>query len=277
LLVTDVDTDPMNITTYYDINGFGVEVYDPENPPLITSERPNNYIEYWSNDSINEEYPHHRVEGIKIDMTAPMITLNKPPALVPQGQVLINGTATEYTSGSGIDRVTIKRDNEIIYDTLFNGESRIWFESNTTVDLGETFDILVETWDKAGHSIQERKTVHCPDYGIYDTGYIYWFNNPKIGPVNLLVTMGLSIAISRDTLYVILPGVSGEATSVKFIATQVFLKKELTFWDRNLSDGCSADLQVPFGIYKIKAYSYDDSNTQLEEYTIITKMLIITL
>ena len=73
--VSDVDTDPENITTYYDINGFGVEPYDPELPPVISSNRPNNFIEYWSNDSINEEFPHHRVEGIKIDTTVPMITL----------------------------------------------------------------------------------------------------------------------------------------------------------------------------------------------------------
>jgi len=276
-MVTDVDSDPVNITTYYDINGFGVEVYDPEDPPMISSERPNNYIEYWSNDSINEEFPHHRVEGIKIDTTPPMITLFKPSALVPKGQVLINGTATEYTSGSGIDRVTIKLNEEVIYDTVFSGESRVWFEWNFTADLGETYDIFVEVWDKAGHNIQERKSVQCPDYGIYDTGYIYWFNNPKIGPVNFLVTLGLSIAVTQDLLFVVLPGVSSEATSVKFVATQTFLKKNLTFWDGNLSDGCSADLLVPFGIYKIKAYSYDDMNTQLEEFTIITKMLIVTV
>jgi hypothetical protein len=275
--VVDVDSDPENITTYYDINGFGVEVYDPDSPPMISSERPNNYIEYWSNDSINEETPHHRVEGIKIDTTAPMITLYKPSSLIPEGRVLINGTATEYTSGSGIDRVKIQLNEDVIYDSVFNGESRIWFEWNFTADRGEIYDIHVEVWDKAGNNIQERKTVLCPDYGIYDTGYIYWFNNPKIGPVQILVTLGLSIAVSNDTLFVILPGVTSDAASVKFVATQTFLKKEFTFLDTNLSDGCSANLLVPFGIYKIKAYVYDESNTQLEEYTIITKMLILLL
>jgi hypothetical protein len=273
--VSDVDSDLENITTYYDINGFGVEVYNPDAPPMISSERPDNYIEYWSNDSINEESPHHRVEGIKIDTTAPMITLYKPSYLIPEGSATINGTATEYTSGSGIDRVKINVNEETIYDTIFNGESRIWFEWNFTADRGETYDIHVEVWDKAGNKIEERKTVLCPDYGIYDTGYIYWFNNPKIGPVQLLVTLGLSIAVSNDILYVILLGITSDAASVKFVATQLFLKKEFTFWDMNLSDGCSANLLVPFGLYKIKAYAYDDTNNQLEEYTIITKMLVL--
>ncbi len=273
--VTDVDSDPENITTYYDINGFGTEIYDPENPPVISSERPDNSIEYWSNDSINEETPHHRLEGIKIDTTQPMITLYQPPVLIPEGPVTINGTATEYTSGSGIDRIKIRLNEEEIYNTVFDGENRVWFQWNFTATRGETYDIHIEVWDKAGNRIEERKTVQCPDYGIYDTGYIYWFNNPKIGPVKFLVTLGLSLAVSNDTLYVILPGIPSEAVSVKFIATQKYLKKEFTFVDTNLSDGCSARLLVPYGIYEIKAYAYDASNTQLEEYTIITKMMIL--
>jgi hypothetical protein len=148
---------------------------------------------------------------------------------------------------------------------------------NFNASLGETYDIHVEVWDKAGNSIEERKTVQCPDYGIYDTGYIYWFKTPKIGPKQFLVTLGLSVAVSNDTLYVILPGVTSEAASVKFVATQTYLKKEFTFLDTNLSDGCTTNMLVPFGIYKIKAYAYDESNTQLEEYTIITKMLILLL
>jgi len=275
--VSDVDTDPENITTYYNINGFGVEVYNPASPPMISSNRPNNYIEYWSNDSINEEFPHHRVEGIKIDSTVPMITLHKPSYIIPPGSTTINGSATDYASGSGIDRVEISLNEDTIFDTLYNGESPIWFEWNFTADRGENYDIYVEVWDRAGNRIEERRTVQCPDHGMYDPGYIYLFDNPKVGPVRLLVTLGLSIAMNYDTLYVVLPGVTSNAASVKFTATQVFLKKEFVFWDMNLSDGCSADLQVPFGVYEVKAYAYDSSNTLIAEYPVITKMLIITI
>ncbi|HUS99871.1 MAG TPA: DUF2341 domain-containing protein [Candidatus Thermoplasmatota archaeon] len=272
--VVDVDTDPENITTYYNINGFGVQIYDPDFPPIISSERPNNYIEYWSYDSVNEELPHHRLEGIKIDTTAPMITLYTPSYIIPPGSATINGSGTEYTTGSGFDRVKIDVNEETIYETTFNGDVHVWFEWHFIADIGETYDIHVQLWDKAGNSIEERRTVLCPDHGMYDTGYIYWFNNPKIGPVRLLVSLGLSIAVSNNTLYVVLPGVISDAVSVKFVATQGFLKKEFIFWDTNLSDGCSANLLVPLGVYGIKAFAYDDANNQLAEYTIITKMLI---
>jgi hypothetical protein len=274
--VSDVDSDPENITTYYDINGFGVEPYDPAAPPVISTNRPDNFIEYWSNDSINEEFPHHRIEGIKIDSTPPMITLHEPSYIIPPGSATINGTATDYASGSGIDRVKISLNEEAIFDTLYDGESPVWFEWNFTADRGENYDIYVEVWDAAGNKIEERRSVQCPDHGMYDPGYIYLFDNPKIGPVRLLVTLGLSIAMNYDSLYVVLPGVSGDAASVKFLATQVFLKKEFAFYDTNLSDGCSADLLVPFGFYGVKAFAYDSANTLIAEYPVITKMLIIT-
>jgi hypothetical protein len=273
--VDDVDSDPENITTYYDINGFGVEVYDPDDPPVISSERPNNNIEYWSHDSINEELPHHLLEGIKIDLTAPMITLYKPSYTIPAGITTINGSVTEYTSGSGIDRVKLSINGETNFDTMFDGESRIWFERTFSADLGETYDIHVEAWDKAGNKMQERRTVVCPERGLYSPGYIYWFNYPKIGPIPLLVNRDLSIAVNKSTLYVVLLGITSEAVSVEFVATQQHRTKEFVFEDTNLSDGCSVDLQVPVGIYAIKAYAYDDMHNKLEDYTIITRMFIV--
>jgi hypothetical protein len=95
---------------------------------------------------------------------------------------------------------------------------------------------------------------------MYDPGYIDLFDNPKIGPVRLLVTLGLSITMNYDSQYVVLPLVTSEAVFVKFAATQVSFKKEFIFWGRNLSDGCSADLLVPLGLDRIKAYAYDDLN-----------------
>ncbi|KYK23855.1 hypothetical protein AYK25_06370 [Thermoplasmatales archaeon SM1-50] len=275
--VFDVDSDPENITTYYDINGYGVQVYNPDDPPVISSERPNNYIEYWSNDSINEELPHHLLEGIKIDLTAPMITLYEPSYTIPAGNATINGTVTEYTSGSGVDQVKISVNGETIYNTVFNGESKVWFEWEFIADLGETYDIYVEAWDKAGNKIEDRRTVVCPDKGLYSPGYIYWFDYPKIGPIRLLVNLDLSIAIHNTTLYVVLPSVTSDAVSVKFVAMQLYREKEFVFQDTNLSNGCSTNLQVPVGFYHITAYAYDDNNNQLEQYTIITKMFILLI
>jgi hypothetical protein len=275
--VSDVDSEPGNITTFYRINGLGIETYHPEQPVVISSDGPNNSIEYWSNDTINEEFPHQRIEGIKIDTSSPMITFHEPSYIISPGNATVNGSVTDYTSGSGIDRVKITVNEETIFDKAYSGEHAIWFEWNFTADRGEAYEIYVEVWDKAGNTMEDRRTVTCPDRGLYDLGYIYLFDNPKTGPIQLLVTLGLSIAVNYDSLYVVLPGVTGDIASVKFIATQVYLGQEFVFWDMNLTDGCSCDLQVPFGFYEIHAVAYDNNNNQLATYPIITKMLTILI
>lgn len=275
--VTDVDSEPQNITTYYNINGFGVHEYDPDSPPMITTNRPDNYIEYWSNDTINEEFPHHRIEGLKIDTTMPMITLHDPPYIISPGNTTINGSVTDYATGSGVHQIRLSINQETVSDTSYSGETQIWFEWTFEADLGETYDIYVETWDKAGNKIEDQRTVSCPEYGIYQPGCIYLFDNPKIGPLPLLVSLGLIIAVNYDTLYVVLSGVTSEAATVKFQATRVSLSEQFEFWDTNLSDGCSTDILVPFGRYRITAYAYDGQSNLLKEYPIVTKMLIILL
>jgi hypothetical protein len=91
------------------------------------------------------------------------------------------------------------------------------------------------------------------------------------------LTLGLSIAVNYDTLFVLLPGITSNVSSATFVATQVFLNREFSFTDDNMSDGCSVDLMVPLGVYQIKAYTYDSGHHQLGEYAVIEKMLILLL
>jgi hypothetical protein len=101
LVAHDNDTEPVNVTTYYRINGGDIIEY--LQPFELAIERPDNMIEFWSIDiAMNEELPHNLVEDIKIDFTAPFITLYEPPDVIFPGEVHINGTVVEYTSGSGI-------------------------------------------------------------------------------------------------------------------------------------------------------------------------------
>jgi hypothetical protein len=274
--VTDPDSDPRNITTYYSINGYAAQIYDPLSPPVISTEAPNNYVDYWSNDSINEEI-HHRYSDIKIDMSAPMITIHQPPDIVVPGTTTINGSTTEYTTGSGVAHVEILVNDETIFNTTYPGNQVAWFEWHFTAERGETYDLIVDVWDVAGNKMEERRTIRCPDRGLYEPGYIYWFDTPKIGPRPILRTLDMSIAVNYTTLYVVLPSAPENVASVKFVATQFFLGKTFEFWDKNTTDGCSTDFQVPFGIYSLTAFTYDSNGTQLTETQIITKLLIMLL
>jgi hypothetical protein len=279
LTAYDNDSLPDNVTTYYIINNGDLQIYNETTPIMLSTESMNNSIEFWSVDTAgNEELPHNVFDNIKIDTTAPFVTIIKPPDLVYPGIIVINGTITEYSSGSGVNRIIIKLDDEIVYNTTVNGDHISWFHWEFSVDFGEIYDINVEAFDMAGLKGENGKTVVCSERGIYEPGYIYLFDNPKIGVLPLLIDLNLAITVDYDNLYIVLPEVHQNATSVRFNAKQLLLEQEFTTQDTILSDGCSCELNLQmFGFYKITASAYDDEDTLLEEYVIIPQMLVILL
>lgn len=278
LTAHDNDTAPENITTYYKINGGETEIYDPENPPVISSERPDNWVEFWSVDSAeNEELPHNIVEEIKIDASDPSVNILKPSELVGPGKVKINGTVIEYTSGSGVERLIIKINDEDVFDSIVEGHT-VWFEWNFTAELGEAYDLHIIAYDYAGNEGHDRRQITVSDKGIYEAGYIYVFENPKIGPRPVLASLDFAVAIDHDNLYVLLDNMLDDnASSVEFVAKQRFLGREFTCFDTNLSDGCFCDFDIPIGLYEIKAYVYDEEEKEIANHLLVSKLLVILL
>ena len=147
----DNDTALENVTTYYKLNGDTTQVYDPLDKPVFSSDRADNHVEFWSKDSaLNEEIPHNFVDGIKIDTSSPYIDIIKPVSTVDPGEVKINGTVTEYVSGSGVDNIVVKVDDVVVYDSSVDG-FLVSFECIFTAEVGKTYDIMVIASDKAGN------------------------------------------------------------------------------------------------------------------------------
>jgi len=278
LTAYDNDTPPENVTTFYRINGG--EVIEYVEPFELSEEGPDNSIEYWSIDSaLNEELPHNMVGDIKIDLTAPFVTILEPPELVFEAEVTINGTVAEYGSGSSIDQIIIKINDEIVFDQMYDEEYFVWFDMQFVAEYYQTYEIHVEAYDKSGKKGEDHVDTTLSDRGLYEPGYIYLLGNPKIGPISILVNINLAVAVDYDSLYIVLPEFHENASSVKFVAKQLLLKNEFTDWDRNLTDGCSINFKMPLpiGFYEIKAYSYDAQENQLEDYLIIAKIFVIQL
>jgi hypothetical protein len=113
---------------------------------------------------------------------------------------------------------------------------------------------------------------------LYEPGYIYLFDSSKIGPLPLLTNLDVSVAVNYGSLYILIPEVHENATSIKFVAKQIILEHEFSTWDTNLSDGSSCEFDLPsVGFYRITAYAYDDEDALLDEYLIISQMLVILL
>lgn len=275
----DNDTSPENVTTYYRINQGAVHEYVKGSVIMLSVEDANNSIEFWSVDSAgNEELPHNIVDNISIDLTAPFVTLDEPSDIVFPGVVSILGSATEYLSGSGINTVLVRINNELVLTVEGFGEHAVDFSTDFMANLGETYTISVEVFDVAGNTVISRKTVTCSERGIYQIGYIYVFDNPKIGPIELLRRFDAAIAVQYEGLYVVCTVDNENASAVKFVATQQFLEHEFYVWDTDLSDGCAGLLPLPFlGIYEINAYVYDAEGVLLEKIPVISRMAVVIL
>jgi parallel beta-helix repeat protein len=97
--------------TYYKIDGSPRNV-TAHGQPLIATESVNNTLEYWSVDFAgNEETPHNVLTKIKLDKTAPAISITSPSVDVEirSSNPAIEWSGTDTTSG--IDHYEIRLDN----------------------------------------------------------------------------------------------------------------------------------------------------------------------
>jgi hypothetical protein len=279
LFAYDDDSPPENVSTYYRINEGEVLLYTPGSAIMLSTEKMNNTLEFWSVDVAgNEELPHNFVEDINIDMTAPFATIKKPPELIFAGEVSINGTLTEYSSGSGLDRMELRINNEVVFNETYpDNVSSVCFSWTFTAEYGETYSIYVGAYDKAGLKGEDRRDVLCSEKGLYQPGYLYLFEYPKIGPFPILETLDFSVVLDYDTLYVVLPEFPENTSSVEFAAEQQLLGNVFTCWDLNLTDWCSCDFELSPGLYKLTAKAYDENQVVLETYVLINNVLILLL
>jgi hypothetical protein len=277
LIAYDNDSPPENVTTFYQINSGQAMIYQPGTFIMFDVEGEDNTFEYWSEDNAgNVEDPHNVVTNLKIDYTDPFVTIEEPPDIVQPGDVSVNGTVTEYTAGSGIAQIRIRINDETVYDSSYN-TSFTWFEWIFSASYGESYDIHVMAFDYAGNLGQDRRLIVCSERGIYEPGYLYLFDNPKTGPLQLLSTLNMAVAIDQDYLYVVLQQVHPNASTVVFTAHKLILDQINTFTDDDLSNGASYDLPLSSGLYELSATSYNSQGGKIGEYVIISKMLVFLL
>jgi hypothetical protein len=163
-----------------------------------------------------------------------------------------------------------------VYESSYN-TSFSYFDWIFSANYGEAYDIHVLSFDFAGNLGQDRRQVVCSERGIYESGFLYLFDNPKMGPFNILNTLNMAVAIDQEYLYVVVPSVHPDAVTVDFVANKLILGETTSYTDDDLSDGAYYDLPLSSGLYELSAIAYDSNGSQLAEYIIISKMLVILL
>ncbi len=275
--VSDPDSEQQNITTFYRVDEQETQQYIPESPPHIEGDGVNHSVEFWSSDSINEEYPHNILDGIHIDRSPPLLSIRSPPYMVQPGRMEVNVSVTEYASGSGLHHISLFLNDELVLEQSCAGEKHMTISYYFNISFGETFDVYIEAEDLAGNTGAARRDVVCSEQGIYQTGYLYLFDNPKLGPLPILENLDLGITVQYDVLYLVLLDISNNASRVQFSARQIKLGGVFEQWDQNLSDGCSVEFELPLGIYEITTSSYDTEDTLLDTSVLISQLGVLLL
>jgi len=143
---------------YYRINSGTVKTVSADGQPLITQEKANNTLEYWSIDNMGNEETHHLLTDIKLDKTPPTIgvpTRTPETDVWPGQQVKILVNVTDSTSGSANVTLSYSLDNGTTWlpsmNMNFNASTRLHQATIPPQPDGTWIKYKIEAADSAGN------------------------------------------------------------------------------------------------------------------------------
>lgn len=275
--------------TYFKIGNESIQEYDPQvgiRLPQHATGDPNTPhgewdVWYWSVDKANNEESLKGPINIRIDKVMPHCEIWDPPdrANVPMsGNFLVQANAVD--NGSGIHYVSFDvgppYDNPVkIYDDDPPGSGNYKWLCDRHFNKKQWRHIIAQVHDYAGHMYEHNIYVYFSAPTEYNPGYVYFFGN-SYGPFFLMSIFDIALTIDQSNIPIVLQDISLDATHVDIIAKRCILKNEFKFSDNDLSDGCYCEVDIPIGLYSLKARIYENSNL-IEERKIISKMIVILI
>ncbi len=138
--------------TYYRVNGGPLMSLSADGHPLIHTEGANNVLEYWSVDnSSNEEWPHHLLSGMRLDVTDPVANAG-PDQTVPFGS-LVQMDASGSSDNFGIVNYS--------WTFTYNGSTIQLFGQTAEFqfDIPGTYVLALVVADASGRTRSDQVTV----------------------------------------------------------------------------------------------------------------------
>jgi len=272
-------------TIHYKIND-GDEEISYSNPTEFTiHETGAHKVEYWSVDVAGNVESHNTHTGIKIDGRNPRVTINNPDSYEQDpGPIDIVATIQEILGEveSGLAKVSIYLNNDatpVKEWTSFSDSSLFTAEHTFTAGEGETHEIEVKAYDKAGNMGNAYFTIHVrPGGGTFafspEVGYLYTENGAS--EHFILHAFGLTVALTEKLNVWVKPDTSelGDIAEVRLSLDGRVTDKDVTVYD----DGegyYRYDFDVPTGFYSLSATYIGPSGGQLDTFTWPCKIFFI--
>lgn len=164
--------------TYYMVNDGPRMNVSVDGQPLIHTEGANNKLECWSVDRAgNEEWPHHVLAGIKLDVTDPV-------ARAGADQTVLAGTVVELNGSASFDNFGIMN---YTWTFVYGGETKMLYGKTVVFqfDSPGTYFITLRVSDGSGRSSTDMMNVTVevaiPEFPAY-----------MLGPTVMFVALALA-------------------------------------------------------------------------------------
>ena len=257
--------------TYYTIDSGSPQIYDPVAGIHICAHEPDWYgdweVNFWSEDNqgnIEDKNKQQNFRTIYIDCKKPDI-MDLTPTEDAEVSVPFLVTA-EVTDNAGIEWVDFDIepfDQRPGLPYVDNSPPYTWtcdvgpiarprLRFTPPQKLGVSVQIRARAYDISGQKDIRENFITVTNWDDSRSVALIYNFKPLIDAIKLGFAVDNKLRLSMD-------GLNG-ADSIMFTATKVLTGKQTNSWDTDLSNGISAEMNIPTGFYKLTATSYRDGN-----------------
>lgn len=266
-----VDTGSGVDATYYTLNSGPTETYSEDSGMQLTVNSGTNWmgewdIYFWSVDKSGNVETPPKYEYVKIDAERPYCEITYPE---DEAQVEVPfWIKASATDNDEIDYVefNIEPFEERVPVPDFDYPYEWWCDVEEITDVvrerlennpsdpqqsGVNVMIRAQAFDKSGQTWIWEHWVFVKNWDqIQNVNRNFINNRPLLELLKLGFALGKTLDVEIPT--------PDNADTVIFEATKIFIRKQTTIIDYDLSDGCSASFDISTGFYKITTYTYKE-------------------
>ena len=280
--------------TYYTLNGGQQQIYNTESGLILSVSQSSDWmgmwdVNFWSVDNSGNEEDKNKDQNkrqIKIDSDKPYVNITSPAD--EQQLETPFWVRANPTDNAGVDFVEFDiepfgerpnlpyTDEEPPYEWYCDVEQVSKFIPKAKINTellngrpqktGVSVMVRAQAFDESGQTCIDQVWVHITNWEKTKTiNKVYINQKPIVNYLKLDFTLAETLNIQTPVLE--------DADSARFIATKIFTRRSTEIWDNDLSDGCSVNLDVSSGFYKITTDFYE--NNKLIEREISARVLFI--
>lgn len=266
--------------TYYTIDSGPAQIYNKDSGIPICSSEPNNWygdwvVNFWSVDyagNVEDKTQPQNYRTIYIDARKPECWITSP---TEEAEVETPfDVVADATDNAGVQRVDFDIEpfsqrpglpwSDYIPPYIWTCDEKPVGNYGNPLKQGVLVQIRATAYDESGQYWIHEIFVNILNWNARSRVSIYNFRQ-ILDSLNLGLVMDNTLTITMTN--------PENADSVKFVAKRIVTGKETAIWDNDLSNGGIAKFNIPTGLYKISATTYNGD--EVVESNLLSRVFFI--